>query len=345
MRPVRTACLVLALLCLAARVPAQDTNLLDLAHDLGAFLEWDPLRDAGLIIVGDDRISVGVGMDCALVNYRVKVAIDPPARRQGAVWLTRASVDAIGDAVQRDRLRNADGRMSVAHILIDPGHGGKDGGSVGRYAGPKGPAALKEKDVNLAVALHLKELLKAAFPAKGVVLTRETDVFVSLEDRVEMANKLLENTAGTVLYLAIHANASPFKKQASGFEVWCLPPEYPRTLVDEKAVGKGYQDILPILNSMREEEITLESTILAQQILAGLEAGIGSRSANRGLRREAWYVVRNARMPAVLTEVGFVTNPEEAARLADDAYLKDLAAGIYNGVDAFISRFERPGGG
>jgi N-acetylmuramoyl-L-alanine amidase len=342
MRELRVSACILVLLLLSGPAMAQDTNLLTLAEDLGAALEWDPLRDTGLIAVGDDRICLGVGMDCALVNYRVKVGIDPPVRRQGAVWLTKAAVTAIGEAVQKDRLQNAGEHMRVACILIDPGHGGRDAGGVGSYAGAKGKVTLREKDVNLEVSLQLEALLKAGYPDRSIVLTRRDDTFVSLEDRVEIANKLLEKTTETVLYLSVHANAS-FNKKASGFEVWCLPPEYARTLVDEKTVGKDYQDILPILNSMREEEITLESTILAQQMLSGLQAAIGARSMNRGLLREAWFVVRNARMPAVLTETGFVTHPEEAARLADEAYLKDVAVGMYNGIDAFIARFERRG--
>ena len=147
------------------------------------------------------------------------------------------------------------------------------------------------------------------------------------------------------LYVSIHANTSPFNKTASGFEVWCLPPSYERTLVDEKATGKENLDILPILNSMREEEISLESTVLAQNILAGLDGSIGQKSADRGLRQNDWYVVRNARMPAVLTEVGFVSNAEEAPRLADPAYLNDVAKGMYDGVKAFIQGFERSGSG
>ena len=160
-----------------------------------------------------------------------------------------------------------------------------------------------------------------------------------------IANGLLEKTRDTVLYISIHANTSPFNKTASGFEVWCLPPSYERTLVDEKAAGKDNLDILPILNSMREEEVSLESTVLAQNILRGLDAALGARSGSRGLRRNDWYVVRNARMPAVLTEVGFVSNAEEAQRLADPAYLKDLAQGMYSGVKSFIQGFERSGTG
>lgn len=87
----------------------------------------------------------------------------------------------------------------------------------------------------------------------------------------------------------------------------------------------------------------MESIILARDILAGLDGKVGTRSPSRGLKEESWYVVRNAKMPAVLLEVGFISTPEEAERLAQEAYLNDVAEGIYNGVRAFILRFERGG--
>lgn len=341
----RFAAFLCAMLVIGAAVGAQEKNILSLTSDLGAVLEWDPLRDAGVISFGDDRIAVAVGADSALINYRLKVQIDAPVRRNGAVWLTTAAVGAIGDAVQKDRLAHAGEHLRVQYILLDPGHGGKDSGAVGSVAAGKKMVPLMEKDITLSVGRSLAALLKEGFPDKEVILTRNDDTFVSLEDRVVIANGLLEKTKDTILYVSIHANTSPFNKTASGFEVWCLPPSYERTLVDEKAAGKENLDILPILNSMREEEISLESTILAQNILSGLDASIGQKSGNRGLRQNDWYVVRNARMPAVLTEVGFVSNAEEAPRLADPAYLNEVAQGMYSGVKAFIQGFERSGSG
>jgi N-acetylmuramoyl-L-alanine amidase len=339
--------IVHALLCVmlagSALASAEDKNILSLTGDLGAVLEWDPLRDTGVISFGEDRISVAVGADSAVINYRLRVQIDPPLRRDGGVWLTTSAVAAIGDAVQKDRLAHAGEHLRVQYILLDPGHGGKDSGAVGSVSAGKKLVPLMEKDITLRVARALEGLLKDGFPDKEVFLTRGDDTFVSLEDRVVIANNLLEKTKDTVLYVSIHANTSPFNKTAAGFEVWCLPPSYERTLVDEKTAGKENLDILPILNSMREEEVSLESTILAQNILTGLDGALGQRSGNRGLRQNDWYVVRNARMPAVLTEVGFVSNAEEAARLADLSYLNDVAQGMYSGVKAFIQGFERSG--
>jgi N-acetylmuramoyl-L-alanine amidase len=345
MRAARLAASMCVLLLLGVGLGAQDKNILSLSSDLGAVLEWDPLRDVGVISFGNDRIAVAVGTDSALINYRLKVQIDPPVRRDGGVWLTTAAVGAIGDAVQKDRLAHAGDHLRVQYILLDPGHGGKDSGAAGTVTSGRKQVALLEKDITLTVAHALAELLKEGFPDKEVVLTRSDDSFVSLEDRVVIANGLLERTKDTILYISIHANTSPFNKTASGFEVWCLPPSYERTLVDEKAAGKENLDILPILNSMREEEVSLESTLLAQNILGGLDASVGARSGNRGLRQNDWYVVRNARMPAVLTEVGFVSNAEEAMNLRDSSYLNDVALGMYNGLKSFIQGFERSGSG
>lgn len=338
----QTCCAVGLLLFLAAAGGAEDRNLLILAKDMGATLEWDALRDTGVLSVGDDRIAIGVGVDSALINYRLKVSIDAPVRRDGAVWLTRTAIDAIGKGVRDDRLAHAGERMRVSSFLIDPGHGGEDPGASGSFKDGSRIVTLREKDVTLAIALKLGEMLRSAYPDRTVVYTRTTDATVSLEKRPEIANAILDKTADTVLYVSLHINSSPLEKTSTrGFQVWYLPPTYSRPVLNKDSVAPEDQDILPIMNSMREEEITLETVLLAQEIRAGLAQSVGDRTEDRGLFQNDWAVVRNARMPAVLLELGFINNPEEAKRLADPAYLKDVARGIYSGISGFISRFER----
>ncbi len=344
---MKTPRIVIALLMLVAAcaaAQAQQRDLLSIVRDLGAVLEWDPLRDRGVIVLGNDRICLGVGLPAALVNYRLAVAIEAPARRDGSVWLAASAVTTISDALQRDRLARAAGNLRVAAILIDPGHGGEDPGAVGSYPDGKKSVQIREKDVVLKIALSLARTLRAAYPDKQILLTRSDDTYVTLENRAEMANKLLGASSDTILYISLHAN-STFNRlsKARGFEVWYLPPEYRRTLLDPNGRDSADADLIPILNSMLEEEISVESIVLAREILAGLDRTIGSLTEDRGLRQESWYVVRNAKMPAVLVEVGFMSSPEEAARLADDSYLKDIAAGLYAGISSFISRFERNG--
>jgi N-acetylmuramoyl-L-alanine amidase len=159
MRKARILAGALFLVLLAAAAGAQDKDLLSLAADLGGVLEWDPLRDVGVISFGADRISLGVGFDLAVINYRLKVSIDPPVRKKGAVWLTAATVAALSEAVQKDRLSHAGDHMRVAAVLIDPGHGGKDGGAVGSVTIGKRQVTVREKDVTLSVAQRLSEML------------------------------------------------------------------------------------------------------------------------------------------------------------------------------------------
>ena len=330
------------LISLGATLGAEDRDLLAFVKDLGATLEWDPLRDAGVISIKDDRIAIGVDTPDAIINYRMTVAIDAPFRRASVVWLTDKAVASINAALQNDRLANSTGHLRVAYILLDPGHGGADSGGVGKFTLDGKTVMLAERDVVIKVAHQLSTLLKAAYPDKQILITREND-YVSLEQRAAFANSILAKTNDAVLFISIHANTTPFNRDASGFEVWCLPPQYTRQLVDPSTVAKDSADIVPILNSIQEDEVSVESTLLARDVLNGLETSIGKLSPNRGLKEEPWYVVRNTKMPAILVEIGFVTNPAEAARLSQDSYLKQVAEGIYNGIRSSISRFERNG--
>ena len=342
MRPLR--CLLPFFLAVSFSLTAfaQERDLLSIVGELGAGLEWDPLRDRGVITLGDDRISLGVGLPLAIVNYRLAVFIQAPTRRDGAVWLDPQAVAAISRALQQDRLTRTAGHLRIAAVLIDPGHGGEDPGATGNYADGKKTVLIREKDVVLKIGLTLSRMLQKAMPDKDILLTRSDDTYVSLENRAEMANSLLGKTNDTVLYISLHAN-STFNKlsKAKGFEVWYLPPEYKRTLLEGK--DPSTSELIPILNSMLEEEISVESIVLAREILSGLDASIGGLTEDRGLRQESWYVVRNAKMPAVLVEVGFMSSSEEAERLADDAYLKGIAEGLYTGIRLFITRFEKYG--
>ena len=342
MRFFRFMLAFILLAILTVSLSAEERDLLSIVHDLGAGLEWDPLRDRGVISLGEDRISLGVGLPLAIINYRLAVAIRAPERRNGAVWLSAEAVTEISSALQQDRLARTAGHLRIAAILIDPGHGGEDPGATGTYMDGKKSVTIREKDVVLKIGLMLSAMLQKQLPDKEILLTRSDDTYVTLEKRADMANSLLGKTKDTILYISLHANSTLYKaSNAKGFEVWYLPPEYKRTLLEGK--DPSTSELVPILNSMLEEEISVESIVLAKEILSGLDASVGDLTEDRGLRQEPWYVVRNAKMPAVLVEVGFMSSGEEAARLATDAYLKGIADGLYTGICSFITRFERYG--
>ena len=193
------------------------------------------------------------------------------------------------------------------------------------------------------VSARLFAMLTSKYPRKRVLMTRDTDTFLELGERTDLANsvELAENEA--IIFISLHANAA-FTGQAKGFEVWYLPPEYKRDVLDKSKIEEQPQEILSILNTMLEAEYATESVLLANALLQGLQESVGEAAVSRGLKEETWFVVRNSKMPSVLVELGFVTNLEEALMLRDAQHLQRLAVGLYNGINRFVERFEKTKG-
>lgn len=322
----------------AAR-PAAPIELSALAERWKAIWSFDPLSEQGYVMRGPDLIRFAPGRELYLVGPDGVVRSQAPSWDGGRIMLPALAAEAL-DAWLTSRDEERRSRASVAAILIDPGHGGRDPGAIGEHGSGANRLRIAEKDITLAIGKELYERLRRLWPEKQIMITREGDTYPSLDERVEMANKLELSVNQAVIYVSIHANAS-FNTRASGFEVWYLNPDYRRSVVDAKKTEGVDQSVIPILNAMLEEEYTTESIFLARAILEGMADAVGGRSPNRGIRAEEWFVVRNARMPSVLVEVGFVTNEQEARALADPAYLKKLGDGIYNGIISFVEYFER----
>jgi N-acetylmuramoyl-L-alanine amidase len=200
---------------------------------------------------------------------------------------------------------------------------------------------IKEKDLVLDVSRGLAGMLRSRYPEKNIILTRSDDTYLTLEERTEIANGVQLKEQEAMIFISVHANAS-LDRKAEGFEVWYLPPDYRRKLIDPESLDEQAREVAPILNTMLEEEYTVESVLLAKNILGGLEGTVGGSMINRGLKEETWFVVRNAKMPSVLVEIGFVTNKREAMQMRNGTYLKKITSGIYNGVCDFIEHFENP---
>jgi N-acetylmuramoyl-L-alanine amidase len=317
-------------------------------RELGATLVWDPQSGQGQFELSGkqlgepgDRVSFRVGFPWALVNYRYLVAWPDIARTAKGLEFSRQGLENLKSHYEA-ALRRAE-QPRVAAILIDPGHGGSDSGAVGSYSDGSQNRRLQEKDVVLSVSRGLHELLRAEYPDRKILLTRSTDEYLKLEDRASLANTVPLGEHEAVIFISVHANAS-FNKEAKGYEVWVLPGDYRRQLVDAGSLDEERRDLAPILNVLLEEEYAIESISLARQVLDRLDREVGAQSPNRGIREESWFVVRNARMPSILIELGFVTNAEEAALLAQEQYLQRLARAIYTGVRSFVHAFERTKG-
>ncbi len=314
-------------------------NLISESEKLGATVYWDSLSGAGLLEKNGHQISFRAGDGFVLQDYKKLALTDAPVIKDGVLYVTKSFLDSANKLFKTE---NAESNgFKIGAILIDPGHGGKDPGAMMTHKIKGKNVTVKEKDVNLAVGKMLYSRLKAAYPDKQILMTRSTDKFLSLAERTEIANGVKLGDKEAVLYVSVHVNSS-LDKKASGYEVWYLSPGYRRTVLEK--TGDVDKNLFNVMNSMMEEEYTTESILIAKFIMDGIAAQVGSLSSPRGIKAEEWFVVKNSNMPAVLIEVGFLSNEKEAALLADNSYLQKMGLGIYNGLSAFVTHFERSRG-
>jgi N-acetylmuramoyl-L-alanine amidase len=312
---------------------------------LGARLRWDPLFRSGVLTVQGHRLAFYSGTagesGPALMDGKELISVALPYFENGNLRFPENFISPVKRIFDR-YLGEDQTRFRIAAVIIDPGHGGKDSGAVGSHTAGGKTLKSVEKDITLNVSKELYTLLSSAYPDKRILMTRSGDTYPSLEERVNIANSvsLAENEA--IIYVSIHANAS-LNKSARGYEVWYLSPEYRRTLVDGKQFADS-AEVVHIFNDMLEEEFTMESVTIARFILNRFTEALGTDIPSRGLKAENWYVVRNARMPSVLVELGFVTNAEDARLMADRAHLKKFSGALYKGIADFIEEFENSGG-
>lgn len=328
----------IVLLLLPFFLISESLSLLKESMKEGMVLYWDTLSETGLLEKNGHQLSFRKGEKLALLDSMLLVMVDEPEIKDNEVFVTKNFMDKVNDLFKKDNSSS----FKVGAILIDAGHGGKDPGALRTYKINNNDVTVREKDITLNVAKMLAEKLRTSYPEKKIVMTRTTDVYLSLSERTDIANTLKVGENEAALYISIHVNSS-LNNKASGYEVWYLSPGYRRTVLDKSSVEND-KSLFSILNSMMEEEYTTESIMIANFIMDGLKAQIGNESKARGIKAEEWFVVKNANMPSVLIELGFLTNYEEAVNLMSDKYLKKATLGIYNGIVAFITHFERSRG-
>lgn len=322
---------------------AADSNpsfdLISESEKSGIVLYYDTLSSSGFMEKNGHHISFRVGDNILLLDSQLMVITNAPSITDGKLFVSKNFLDTAEDFFKQE---NAIENYKIGAILIDPGHGGKDPGAMMKHKINGKQVTVTEKDITLAVGKQVFSRLKTAYPDKQIILTRNKDIFLTLQQRTEIANSVSLKEKEAVLYISVHVNAS-LDKKATGYEVWYLTPGYRRTVIDSKDADNDPK-LFPILNSMMEEEYTTESILIAKFIMDGLQAQIGELSSPRGIKAEEWFVVRNSNMPSVLVELGFLTNYKEACLLNDNAYLQKTALGIYNGISAFVTHFERSKG-
>lgn len=218
-------------------------------------------------------------------------------------------------------------------ILIDPGHGGKDAGAVGNFG-------LKEKDVNLDVALRMADYLKKKlrkYPHVRIYMTRDTDVFISLEDRVRMAEEIKAD-----IFFSIHTNSSRDRRHdASGFETY-YPKEKTETIslpapLNPEGVEEDAEpdfSLIGILEDLNKTDAIDESKILADFVQERMAEKL--LTPDRGTKRRNFYVLKFTPMPSVLTEIGFICNPNIELNLRDIEVREAIAVTLGNAMADYL---------
>ncbi len=301
-------------------------------------LQWDALRGVGTLWFGIDAVTFRLDSPYYVLNFSDIHRFDAPKVINDEIILTETTVSFLDSFVFDDTTRIASRDFSrVRAIFIDPGHGGQDPGAVAKLSNG---SSVYEKDIVLAVGLHLQEMLKSRFPDKEIHISRDSDTYVSLEERADFANAIELGTSESTLFVSIHVNAS-LNAAAQGFEVWYLPPKVVRKNLVSDTVAFGFEeDTVEILNRIKDEEVSIESVLFARSILSEMDEQIGHISSNRGIREESWYVVRNVKMPAVLVELGFISNTNERSYLIDESYQDILSRALFSGIESYILTVE-----
>ncbi len=271
----------------------------------------------------------------------------PPPTRQAAVAKKRADGDvgskseasAASDLGIREAKPTAGGDRSliralglkIGKIVIDPGHGGHDTGTIG-------PNGLEEKDLVLDVGRRLGKLLETRLGAE-VVYTRKGDTFIPLETRTAIANQ-----ARADLFVSIHANSS-HDPGARGVETYYLnftsSPEALEVAARENAVSeKSIYELQDLVKKIALKEKIEESREFAGDVQESLHRGLAAKSPairDRGVKKAPFIVLIGANMPSILAEISFVSNPVDEHRLATSEYRQRIAESLYRGIAKYAN--------
>ena len=221
--------------------------------------------------------------------------------------------------------------LKIGKIVIDPGHGGHDTGTIG-------PNGLEEKDLVLEVGRRLGKLLETRLGAE-VVYTRKDDTFIPLETRTAIANQQRAD-----LFISVHANSSS-DEDARGVETYYLnftsSPEALEVAARENAVSeKSIYELQDLVKKIALKEKIEESREFAGDVQESLHSGLAAKSPgirDRGVKKAPFIVLIGANMPSILAEISFVSNPGDEHRLATSEYRQRIAESLYRGIAKYVN--------
>ncbi len=303
-------------------------------------LDWDLVSQRIELQKGETRIVMRPNSSFILVNGQAITLKHPVEYRDGSAYIPVESAAFISEKVfelPKEAILPAK-LHAIKTVVIDPGHGGKDPGAIGKYG-------TREKDVVLDISKRLKRHLEQ----KGlkVYLTRDKDIFIPLYKRAKIAER-----KNADLFISVHANASRYRR-AKGFEVYYLSEatdDNARALAAaENASLKFEKDDMSREKSpattvwdMKLTENRRQSKALAYSICNITSDAL--RMRNRGVKGARFAVLKGAIMPAVLIEVGFLTNRREESKLKQTYFRDKIANAVSRSIAEYKSEYERTNG-
>ncbi|MBF0385564.1 MAG: N-acetylmuramoyl-L-alanine amidase [Candidatus Omnitrophica bacterium] len=286
--------------------------------------------DSDIVIIGDKREF----LDGDIKIRSSKVYVPGDFKSKVVDILIKTEEPAPPEAVKKERGRFQKGDFivkKVNYIIIDAGHGGKDPGAISR-------SGIQEKGIVLDIAQRLEGILRE----KGfrVSMTRDSDKYITLQERTTIASSTEAD-----LFISIHANASLARK-ANGVEVYTLMElgladkyeeqrKINHSLVYKNLdMAQGNNELESIVSDMYYSNKQSESQKLAKSIISNISRLAKSRY--RGIKEERYFVLRNTLIPAVLVEVGFLSNQKESVLLGNKSYRQKLADSIAKGIIDYV---------
>jgi N-acetylmuramoyl-L-alanine amidase len=221
--------------------------------------------------------------------------------------------------------------LKIGKIVIDPGHGGYDTGTIG-------PNGLLEKDLVLDVSKRLGKLLEARLGAE-VVFTRRDDTFIPLETRTVIANQEQAD-----LFVSVHANSS-HDPDARGVETYYLnftsSPEALEVAARENAASdQDIHELQDLVKKIALKEKIDESREFASDVQESLHSGLAAKTSgvrDRGVKKAPFVVLIGANMPSILAEISFISNPGDEKRLQSAEYRQRIAESLYRGISRYVN--------
>ncbi len=329
---------------------------------------FDPVFQKGRLYYKSHYMVYKTGYSCSIIDNSIAGSEHPIIRWNGGVYIPLDLAQTLLENFYNKNAERIKGKLLIAKdeheeirkpekknipskkekigfIILDAGHGGKDPGAVGK-------GGVKEKTITLQLLKKVEVLLKKRIENIKIKTTRNSDRFIELAERAEIANReLKKDTNG--LFVSIHVNAS-ISSRISGFETYFLSQnptneearktaalENNVVILENQGSGKKkYEDVDYVEALMMTTQIQKESSLLAGSVQRSIDKNI-KEFKSRGVHKADFFVLRGALMPAVLVEVGFITHQKEIKLLKTDDYQDKLAEGIVNGIITFIGQYNK----